>query len=156
MVDSVAVTPDGQHIISGSDDTLAKVWSVANKSIVSTCVGHTSNVHAVAAMPDGQRFLSGSYDATVRVWLLDGTLKNTFKHHAAAVQALVVLPDNQHALSGCLDIKLFDVNDGAVLRTFSHGEVISMTLLPDGLRFVSGHIDGAVRIIEHGLAPHRP
>ena len=33
---SLAVTPDGQHIISGSKDTLVKVWSVATKSLVST------------------------------------------------------------------------------------------------------------------------
>ena len=62
-VNAVAVTPDGQHIISGSHDNLVKVWSVATKSLVSTCAAHQL---AVAAMPDGQRFLSGSSDATVR------------------------------------------------------------------------------------------
>ena len=58
-MNAVAVTPDGQHIISGSWDKLVKVWSVATKSLVSTCVGHTGCVNAVAAMPDGQRILSG-------------------------------------------------------------------------------------------------
>ena len=58
-----------------------KVWSVASKSLVSTCAGHTDSVYAVAAMPDGQRILSGSTDNTVRVWLLDGTLENTFQLH---------------------------------------------------------------------------
>ena len=57
---AVAVTPDGQHIISGSDDKLVKVWSVASKSLVSTAPGTTAAVHAVAAMPDGQRILSGA------------------------------------------------------------------------------------------------
>ena len=82
-VNALAVTCDGQHFVSGSMDCLVKVWSVATKSLVSTCngqtVSHTSSVYAVAAMPDGQRFLSGSSDDTVRVWLLDGTLKKTFK-----------------------------------------------------------------------------
>ena len=119
---AVAVTPDGQHIISGSDDKRVKVWSVASKSLVSTCDGHTDGVRAVAAMPDGQRILSGGHDNTVRVWLLDGTLENTFKLHTSVVYALVALPDNQHALSGSGDktVKLFNVNDGAVLRTFKH------------------------------------
>jgi WD40 repeat protein len=163
---SVAVTPDGQHIISGSFDRTAKVWSVANKSLVSTCgvvgneddaAGHTNSVRAVAAMPDGQRILSGGGDATVRVWLLDGTLENTFQLHASAVTALVALPDNQHALSGSYDnaVKLFNVDDGAVLRTFWHhtGPVLSLALLPDGLRFVSGAQDYTARIVYHGLAP---
>ena len=37
---AVTVTPDGQHIISGAGDNLVKVWSVASKSLVSTCAGH--------------------------------------------------------------------------------------------------------------------
>ena len=86
-------------------------------------------------MPDGQRILSGGgvNDKTVRVWLLDGTLQNTFRLHAVAV----ALPDNQHALSGSGDatVKLFNVNDGAVLRTFTHhtgpyAAVLALALLP--------------------------
>ena len=73
----------------------------------------------------------------------------------------MALPDNQHALSGSDDstIKLFNVNDGAVMRTFRHhaDEVRSLALLPDGLRFVSGSADGTARIAYHGLActPHQ-
>ena len=74
----------------------------------------------------------------------------------------MALPDNQHALSGASDatVKLFNVNDGAVLRTFYHhsnvytGAVTSLALLPDGLRFVSGSWDNTARIVEHGLARH--
>ena len=135
------------------------MWSVATKSLVGTCPGHTSMVQAVAAMPDGQRILSGGgyADKSVRVWLLDGTLENTFKLHTQEVMAVVALPDNQHALSASSDFtgKLFNVNDGAVLRTFTGhtGPVTSLSLLPDGLRFVSGSMSGIARIVEHGLAP---
>ena len=75
------------------------------------------------------------------------------------VHALVALPDNQHALSGSIDqtVKLFNVNDGAVLRTFKGQSIrCSMALLPDGLRFVSGGgswTSWTARIYEHGLAP---
>ena len=154
----MAATPDGLHIISGSWDRTVKVWSVASKSLVSTCVGHTGQVRAVAAMPGGQRILSGGghHDYTVRVWLLNGTLENTFQLHTSVVAALVALPDNQHALSGSDDntVKLFNVNDGAVLRTFKHHNdgVNCLALLPDGLRFVSSSYDGAC-IVDHGLAP---
>ena len=166
---AVAVTRDGQHIISCSADNTVKVWSVASKSLVSTCgeednedddIGHTDSVYAVAAMPDGQRILSGGQDRTVAVWLLDGTLKKTFVElHDAAVNALVALPDNQHALSGSYDttVKLFNVNDGTVLHSFTHhpGGAMSLALLPDGRRFVSlsRWEDTTACIVEHGLAP---
>ena len=118
-------------------------------------------------MPDGQRILSGGMDKTVRVWLTDGTLVNTFKllntdsvfARGEPVRALVALPDNQHALSALDDstIKLFNVNGGAVLRTFRHHRwpraVHCLALMPDGLRFVSGSDDNTARVVEHGLAP---
>ena len=73
------------------------------------------------------------------------------------VLALVALPDNQHALSGSDDktVKLFNVNDGAVLRTFRHhaGPVYCLALLPDGRRFVSSSADKTACIVETGLKP---
>ena len=71
----------------------------------------------------------------------------------------MALPDNQHALSASRDktTKLFNVNDGAVLRTFRHhtDPVLCLALLPDGRRFVSGSAaeDKTACIFEHGLAP---
>jgi len=164
---TLAVTLDGQHIISGSFDKLFKVWSVAGKSLVSTCGGHTKGVRALAAMPDGHRILSGSEGSTVRVWLLAGTLENTFELHTNVVASkthtdLVALPDNQHALSSVYSVSeydstitLFNVNDGTVLRTFKHYTtyVASLALLPDGLRFASVSSKSTARIVEHGLAP---
>ena len=157
-VNALAVTRDGQHIISGSSDCSVIVWSVAAKRIVSICYdAHAGEVWSVEAMPDGQRFLSGSNDDTVRVWLLDGTPQNTFKLHTSEVYALVALPDNQHVLSGSDDktVKLFNVNTGAVLRTFMHHtrSVNSLALMPDGLRFMSGSDDETACIVYHGLAP---
>ena len=155
----LAVTPDGQHVISASSDTLVKVWSVASKSLVSTCRGHTDSVYAVAVMPDGQRILSGSTDHTVGVWLLNGTLHDGFKLHTDRVTA-VALPDNQHALSGSADntATLFDVNNGNVLRTFMHHTGPFEASVVSGATARRPPIrqrlyDATARIVEHGLAP---
>ena len=141
------------------------MWSVASRSLLSTCgevddeVDDTNYIQAVAAMPDGRRFLCGGPD--IRVYLLDGTLKDAFTElHTNLILTLVPLPDNQHALSGACDgtAKLFNVNDGALLRTFFNhtvnNRVWSLALLPDGRRFVSGLQDSTAHILEHGLAPH--
>ena len=169
---AVAVTPDGQHIISGSQDKLVKVWNVASKSLVTTCAGHNQAIWSVAVMPDGHRILSGAcyrnpgtgLVAPIRMHRLDGTLVRTFLHHEGTATAmdLAPLPDNTHVLSASRDftVKLFNVNDGAVLRTFNAAEpsmrnraFMCLALLPDGLRFVSGAEDGTARIFYHGLAP---
>jgi WD40 repeat protein len=61
------------------------------------------------------------------------------------VNAIVALPDNQRALSASKDktVKLFNVDNGAILRSFTHHNepVWHVALLPDGRRFISvaGH-----------------
>ena len=155
-VNALAATPDGQHVISGGYDTLVKVWNVESGSLVSTSEGPADLVRAVAVMADGKRILSGSDGGAVRVWRLDGTHLHTWEGlHAQLVLALVALPDNVHALSAGNDIKLFNVHDGNVLRTFKHhtNTVSSLALLPDGLRFASCSYDNTACVLEHGLAP---
>ena len=73
--------------------------------------------------------------------------------------ALVAMHDNQHALSGSEDktVKLFNVNDGAVLRTFTyHVSAVSSLALLSRRYFVSASYDGTARIAYHGLAPQIP
>jgi WD40 repeat protein len=53
--DGQHISPDGQHIISGSGEKLVKVWSVSGGKEVASLAGHTSDVHSVAFSPDGQR-----------------------------------------------------------------------------------------------------
>ncbi len=65
---SVAFSPDGQHIISGSRDNLVKVWSVSARKEVASLAGHTNFLSSVAFSPDGQHIVSGSGDELVKVW----------------------------------------------------------------------------------------
>jgi WD40 repeat protein len=64
------VSPDGQHIVSGSWDNTVRVWRLADGAAVRTLEGHTSIVFSVAVSPDGQHIVSGLEDKTVRVWSL--------------------------------------------------------------------------------------
>ena len=58
VVLSVAFSPDGQHIVSGSADKLVKVWSVSGGKEVASLAGHANYVCSVAFSPDGQHIVS--------------------------------------------------------------------------------------------------
>jgi WD40 repeat protein len=64
----VAFSPDGQRIVTGSDDQTAKVWDSASGKELLTLKGHGSWVSSVAFSPDGQRIVTGSADQTAKVW----------------------------------------------------------------------------------------
>ena len=72
LVMSVAVSPDGWTIVSGSDDKTVRVWSLADGSLLRTRYGHDSPVNSVAVFPGGGRIVSGSNDHTVLLWRAAG------------------------------------------------------------------------------------
>src|SRR4029077_14165622 len=67
-VTSVAFSPDGTRILTGSVDNTARLWDAATGTAVATLAGHTDAVRAVALSPDGTRVLTGSGDSTARLW----------------------------------------------------------------------------------------
>jgi WD40 repeat protein len=67
-VNSVAWSPKGSEILSGSDDMTAIIWNVVTGDVVSVLRGHTSTVLSVAWSPDGAHVVTGSADATAIVW----------------------------------------------------------------------------------------
>ena len=69
---SVAFSPDGHRIASGSRDQTVQVWDAdTGQPVGSALKGHTGSVTSVAFSPDGKRIASGSADKTVKVWDAD-------------------------------------------------------------------------------------
>ena len=71
-VNSVAMSPDGQTIVSGSDDQTIKVWNLDTGELLHTLEGHSDSVNSVAISPNGRTIVSGSKDETVKVWQVQG------------------------------------------------------------------------------------
>ena len=68
-VNCIAYSPDGQHIVSGSDDHTLRIWDAETGVAVGQPLkGHTDWVRSVAYSPDGQHIVSGYQDATLHTF----------------------------------------------------------------------------------------
>src|ERR1700679_2334355 len=65
---SIALSGDGDLIVSGSDNDLVQVWNAKTGEHLRNLQGHTGSVRSVAFSPDGNQIVSGSWDKSVRVW----------------------------------------------------------------------------------------
>ena len=66
-VSSLAVSPDGNRLATGSDNEI-RVWDLTTGKRVTTLQEHSMAVTSVAFSPDGNRVASGSDDTTIRIW----------------------------------------------------------------------------------------
>jgi len=150
-VNSVFVTPDKKHIVSGSDDNTIKIWDFENGEVIRTLRGHNSVVQIVFVTPDRRYILSGSLDKTIKIWDFEkGEEIRTLKGHNNLVVSVFVTPDKKHIVSGSFDttIKIWDFEKGEEIRTLKghNGSVRSVFVTPDKKHIVSGSIDTTIKI----------
>ena len=99
-VNAVALSRDGQRIVSGSSDSTVRVWDANTGQLLRTLQGHTRAVNTVALSRDGQRIVSGSDDESVRVWDANtGQLLRTLQGHTEGVCRVAISRDGQRIVS---------------------------------------------------------
>lgn len=151
-VHTVAYSPDGHRIASGSLDQTIQLWDADNGRPIGTPLsGHTAMVSAVAFSPDGHLLASASADGTVRLWNADSREAiGVLDGDGSAVNSVAFDPDGHRVVSGSTNgtVAVSDVDTRTVLRRWVIGnEIMSVSFGRDN-RVVSGDRGGSVRIYD--------
>jgi WD40 repeat protein len=157
-VTSVAFSPDGLSIVSGSQDGTVRLWKLDGTPAGFDFMGNGNPITSVAFSPDGLSIVSGSQDGTVRLWNLDGTpIGLPFTGHTGSVTSVAFSPNGLSIVSGSESgsshdhtVRLWNLDGTPIGLPFKgHGNSInSVAFSPDGLSIVSGSDDCTVRLWE--------
>jgi WD40 repeat protein len=147
-VSSLAITPDGQLLITGSD--AIRLWRLSDGALMSSLEGHTKRIRKLAISPNSKILASASLDKTIRLWQLpEGTPLVTLKAHRASIYSLLITPDSQLLIGGFRDgtVQLWRL-DGTPFKTLKghKGEVNCLAVSPDGKLLASGSWDYTIRL----------
>ena len=166
-VNSVAISPDGQILVSGSDDNTITIWDLSTGQELRTLTGHSDSVNSVVISPDGQTVVSGSSDKTIKIWQLSTGQELRTLEGDGLINSLAISPDGQILVSSSHTvvrsdyfdwksytvvrgndyntinkIKIWQLSTGQELRTLKGDCLInSLAISPDGQTLVSGGDD---------------
>ncbi len=160
-ITSVAWSPDGKYIASGSADQTVQVWAANPGEHLHPFIyrGHTAGVQTAAWSPASNRVASGSLDKTIQVWdALTGEHVVAYHGHTGAVMTIAWSPDGKFIASGGADgtVRLWDVATGKQQYVYHghQGTVNSLVWSPDSRRIASAASDTTVQIIDALTGKH--
>jgi WD40 repeat protein len=148
---SVTFSPDGLHIVSGSQDKTILMWDAQTGHQLAMLEGHSGCVSSVAFSFDGTQIVSGSEDKSVRVWnARTGQQAALFEGHTDWVWTVAFSKGGAHIVSGSGDhsVRVWDMRSGKQLSVLvGHNDwALFVAFSPDGAQIVSGSDDNTVRV----------
>ncbi|WP_375466966.1 hypothetical protein [uncultured Nostoc sp.] len=158
---AVAITPDGQRLVSGSGDNKIIVWDIADtkkckiRHTFDGNDGHTKPVVSIAINPDQEDIIvSGSYDNTIKIWDINtGRILGTENGRIGDITSVSISPNGRFIAAGSDKsiIKIWELNLMPYSMTFKesfqeHTERITSLAFTSNKTLYSGSNDGTVRI----------
>jgi WD40 repeat protein len=157
VVYSVAWSPDGARLATGSQDKTARIWEWPSGKLLKTLSDHSDAVTRVCFAPDGKSLYTASLDHNVRRFdVATGNVLRVFTGHSDGVTALAISPDGRGVVSAGPEPRLrwWNPDDGSTTR-YSDGSsdtVNEIVFSKDGKFLASASADHLIRLWDAGNA----
>ena len=159
-VNGLALTRDGQRLLSSSGDGTLRVWNVTTGECIRVLSGHTNRVRQVTVTQDDSHAFSIADDNTLRVWDLQSYACTKVLRGSWASPRSVAIGDNGAVIIvGSADniVRVLDTESGSTLQEL-HGHTASVNgiaMTSDGSIAISASNDCTLRLWDIAAAQCR-
>ncbi|MEO1401048.1 MAG: WD40 repeat domain-containing protein [Cyanobacteria bacterium J06635_1] len=153
----LAMSNDGQTLVSGGRDKAIRVWDTATGQLRRTLQSESGVVRGIAIAPDGKTLVSVNGDVRVRIWDITSNQPPTvIAGHTVALNQVAISADGKIVVSaGDSEIKVWDMATGQLRASLpdssaSLRSVNTSSINPSGFRLLALSPDGGTVLLESG------
>jgi WD40 repeat protein len=158
---TIALSPDGKKVASGSDDGVVRLWDIDTGKVIATWTGHTKYIVSVCWNQDGGQVITTSHgDETTRVWDVEsGKTVLAIDTGFSRVGSVIYSPDMTMIATGGYKkeeeeeeeeeaweyLKIWDAKTGKLVANLKGHTVNCLAWTANGKMLISGSSDYSIR-----------